>query len=331
MKKILIIANYRKSIGGISGQVEILLEKYNNIQLFNTSRNNLYRLFLLFPLLFRAVRFDIIHIHACSYRGFYPAIIGILAGKIVSKEIFLTYHGGDFDGFINKHRIFLTFILKKVNKIIVPSNFLKDSFNNSGLKATVIENVLREDNVSLLSRETIKPLFTTTRAHSKVYNISMLIKAFVYVKEKYPNARLRLIGDGPLRGNLEKLVMHNGLNNSVEFTGRIRNADIGKELNKSDIYINPTTKDSFSVSMFEAFACGLPVISTNVGAIPEFLEDEINGLLVESNNHQMLADKMVYIIENQKKSKQLIKNGYETFRKHTWPILKVKYDELYNY
>ena len=81
--------------------------------------------------------------------------------------------------------------------------------------------------------------------------------------------------------------------------------------------------------MFEAFACGLPVISTNVGGITNFIIDGENGLLINSDDVNGLVDKIEYILSNQDKVTSIIENAYNTFQKYTWANLKDEYLELY--
>ena len=104
MKKVLIIANYQPSVGGISVQID-LLHKYLNSEygyiadIFSLKGSIVKRIFLILKLLITAKKYDVLHIHACSDRGFLPAIVGAYVGKICRKKIILTYHGGGADAF----------------------------------------------------------------------------------------------------------------------------------------------------------------------------------------------------------------------------------------
>lgn len=332
MKKILIIANYKKSVGGISGQVEILLKNFNSknikIDLFNTKTNNIKRLLLFPKLLLKGKNYDIFHIHGCSFMGFYPIVLGVFIGKILKKEIIITYHGGGLQKFMEQYEKIVKFFLLKADVITVPSLYLKNILDMYHINSVVLANIIREDNVYYKKREIIRPYLTVTRSLEPVYNISLVIDAFFEIKKVYKNSRLRIIGEGSLKEKLINKVKALGLSD-VEFVGRVENSGIGKELNKSDIYINPSTKDSFSVSMFEAFACGLPVISTNVGGISNFVIDGENGFLINSNDINGLVKKIKFVLANQDKVKAIIENAYNTFQKYTFSNLKNKYLELY--
>jgi glycosyltransferase involved in cell wall biosynthesis len=83
------------------------------------------------------------------------------------------------------------------------------------------------------------------------------------------------------------------------------------------------------LSLFEALACGLAVISTNVGGIPDYITDGINGFLIELNNKEQLINKILYILNNQDEVQKIIDNGYQTFEQLTLNNLKSEYLKLY--
>jgi len=334
MKKILFVANYKRSVGGISGQVEILLRHLDNrtikAELFNTKISNFRRLVLPFSLLIKGIKFDIFHIHGCSFKGFFPIMLGVTIGKLLRKRIIITYHGGGLGEFVIKHRRLVKYFITKADTITVPSKYLKNVFSENGCYSILLPNIIREDNVLFLNRKDIKPNMIVTRSFDSVYNIPLAIEVYSKIKKKYSEASLRIVGDGSERETLQTLVKKLKLDD-VYFVGRVSNDNIGVELNQADIFINPTTKDSFSVSMFEAFACGLPVVSTNVGAIPEFVTDCYNGLLVNSNDCKNMEKKIDLLLNNQKLASEIAKNAYKTFLKYTWKELKVAYNGIYNF
>lgn len=334
MKKILIIANYKKSIGGIAGQVDVLLEKLNNekfsLELFNTKANYLKRLLLPFKLFFKGKKFDIFHIHGCSGLGFYPIFIGAIVGHLKNKKVIITYHGGDFEQFFDSYPKLIRYFLNRADKLTVPSFYLFDILKKNKIDAIHLPNIIREDNVVFKVRNSFDPILIVTRSLEKVYNIPLIINAFYKIKHKFRDAKLFLVGDGSLKNELEIEVKKSGIE-GIDFLGRVDNAKIGTILNKADIYINPTTADNMPLSLFEAFACGLPVISTNVGGIPNFINNNENGFLINSNDEEALIDKIEFILANQDTMNPIINSALLTFKKYTWNRLKLKYFELYEF
>ena len=333
MKSVLQIANFKKSVGGISGQVDVLLKELNNelvhTDLFNTRASNFMRIILPLKLFFRSNKYDTFHIHGCSGLGFYPIFIGVLVGVLKRKKIIVTYHGGKLKEFLNRYPRLIILILNKADVLTVPSIYLKNILTNYNIKSLCIPNIIRDDNVSFKERRTISPIIIVTRSLEKVYNISLMLEAYAQIKNKYDNAQLYIVGDGSLKSSLENEVKNKKIKDVV-FTGRIDNSLIGEMLNKADIYVNPSTADNMPLSLFEAFACGLPVISTNVGGIPNFIQNNKNGFLIDSKNTHSLVEKIEFILKNQEVVDTITKNAYKTFKNYTWNSLKYKYSDLYN-
>lgn len=321
MKKILIVGNYTKSIGGISGQIEILLKRLPecgfDVELFNYKAGFIKRLFLFVRLLFKGKRFDIFHLHGCSFFGFLPIIVGVFAARVLHKKVIVTYHGGGLEEFMLKYKCFILFVLRKANLVTVPSDYLYQQLINKNVKVIVLPNIIRADNVKFTLRNVFRPFFIVTRSLEDTYNVELAINAFGLIKKDHPSAKLFLVGDGSRKQQLEELVMKKKITD-VEFVGRVSNSDIGSYLNKADIYINPTRKDSFSVSLFEAIACGLPVVSSSVGAIPGFIKDYENGLLFESDNLDQLVEKLTFVLKNKTETMLMVRSAYKLFESHTW-------------
>jgi glycosyltransferase involved in cell wall biosynthesis len=333
VRKVLVIANYKKSFGGISGVVDTLLTNFKEseglkLNLYNTKKNPFLRFFLIFNLLQKGKPYNVFHIHGCSHLGFFPIIIGVIAGKILGKRIIVTYHGGMLEDFIKKYSGFVKYFLSKSDTLTVPSTFLVNILEERGLEVEYLPNIVRLNNVSFKKRNIISPSLIITRSFEKVYNIPFAIRSFKEIQKIYPDALLRLVGSGSLESELKKLVKELDLRN-VTFTGRVSNDRIGEELNKADIFINPTTVDNMPISLFEAFACGLPVLSTNVGGLPTFIEHEVNGLLIDSGNENQLVENIQFIMNNNQKAQCMINNGYNTFLKYSFESLKNNYIKLY--
>ena len=332
MAKILLIANYKPSVGGISGQIEILLKHFNDnknqIDLFNTKDNIFKRILMPFVLFIKGRKYNIFHIHGCSFFGFFPIVIGVIIGSLLKKKIIITYHGGGLDEFINKYKTKVMYYLNKADIITVPSKYLQNILNDNSIKSKYLPNIIRDDNVYFKKRDILKPNLIVTRTLDEVYNIPLVIMTFKDLKKVVPDAKLKIVGDGKLKNEIFELVKKENIDD-IEFVGRVPNSKIGEILNTSDIFINPSNKDNMPLSLFEALACGLAVISTNVGGIPDYITDGINGFLIEPNNKEQLTNKILYVLNNQDEVQKIIDNGYQTFEKLTLRNLKSEYLKLY--
>lgn len=330
--KVLLITNYKKGTGGISGQVEIL---HRNLakegvqsEIFNTKGSVLFRLRSGFLLKKKVREFDILHIHCCSGVGFFPAMVGITVGRRLKKKIILTYHGGGAEGFFKKHRWLVRHYLLKTDTNIVLSGFLGSVFDKYGIPYTIIPNVIELDSSKFKHRDTLKPNFISIRTLSPLYNIECILRAYKRVKTQLPDATLTIVGDGPSRESLEKMVADERIKD-VRFTGRVDNHEIYKYLDQADIMLSAPRIDNMPVSILEAFNAGLLVISSDVGGVPYMIEDGVNGLLFESDNDNMLASKMLLANNITEESIGMIGNAHSALSLYSWKSVWNKLGKVY--
>jgi glycosyltransferase involved in cell wall biosynthesis len=130
------------------------------------------------------------------------------------------------------------------------------------------------------------------------YGIDILIKAFNIVQKDHSNITLDIAGIGYQLEELKKLTINLNLEDKVKFLGWIENDDVPKILNTFDIYVAPSTLDSesFGVAILEASACEIPVIVSDVGGLPEVVNHNETGIVIERNNVNALADAIKKLI-----------------------------------
>ena len=126
------------------------------------------------------------------------------------------------------------------------------------------------------------------------YGPDVLIRAMPLVAQSVPSARLLLAGSGPLETSLRRLVRDLGVADRINFLGRLPHEQIPSLMRSFDVLINCTiVPESFGVVILEASACGIPVVATRVGGVPEVCRDGETGLLVEPNDSNALAQAVV--------------------------------------
>lgn len=332
MKKILFVSNYRPSSGGISVQVE-QLQKYlvkegYIVDIFSTKASLMKRMGMASRLRKIVPDYDIVHIHCCSQIGFFPAVLGIHVAKKIGKRIILTYHGGGAEKFFSKHHRLVKRYLLQTETNIIPSPFLTGIFDKYGIPSIVIPNIIELDGSKFHKRNVLNPRFICIRSHDKVYNIPCVLKAFQLVQKQMPDACLYLLGDGPQHEMLKRMVDDMGLKN-VMFTGRIANNKLYEYFDKSDIMLNAPLIDNMPVSLLEAMNTGLLVVSSNVGGIPYMVEDGKTGLLFESDNHESMAEKIMWALHNQDKALEIIDNARSEISTYTWDEIRSKMINVY--
>ena len=330
--KILLICNYKPGVGGISGQVELLqkhLQEEGHVaDIFSTKVSFIRRLMLLMRLHRVAKQYDILHIHCCSDWGFLPAVVGVTIGRWLKKRIILAYHGGGGEMFFNKHPRLIRQYLTRTDTNIVLSGFLASAFEKHGLPYVVIPNIVELGNVIYHKRSAFAPNFICTRAHEELYNIPCILRAFAKVQSVIPEATLNLVGGGTLHEKLKQQAAQMGLNN-VTFIGRVDNSQIFQYLDKADILLSSPKIDNMPVSLLEAMASGLLVISSNVGGVPYMIKDNSTGLLFETDNDKELADKIIWALNNQAVAQAIAEQGHMVSGSYRWESIKSKIYSVY--
>ena len=136
-------------------------------------------------------------------------------------------------------------------------------------------------------------ILISTRNFEQVYNIHHLIYAYYKIIYSMPNSKLILIGDGTQRVELENLVKELGLSNHIEFKGKVKQIEIADALNQAHVFISVSKSDGNNISLNEAMACGTFCIATSIPANTQWIEDSKNGFLVEIDEVEELATKLL--------------------------------------
>jgi glycosyltransferase involved in cell wall biosynthesis len=122
-----------------------------------------------------------------------------------------------------------------------------------------------------------------------VKGVPTLLDAFTRVRGAGAADRLVLVGDGPLRSELEARVRELGIADAVSFTGRLSQADVALAMAAADVFVLPSLNEGLSVALLEAMACGTPCVASAVGGVPEVLDDPACGRLVPPDDAAALA------------------------------------------
>jgi glycosyltransferase involved in cell wall biosynthesis len=146
--------------------------------------------------------------------------------------------------------------------------------------------------------------------HNEKKGLDVLLRAFAIIENVEPQLKLALVGDGPLRADLEALAMSLGISGKVRFLGRKGRPQVVRLMQRCEIFVLPSRAEPFGLVLIEAMACKKPVIATKVGGIPEIVEDGRSGMLVEPDNPNALAEALVTMLQNRDLRLSMANNGY---------------------
>ena len=143
-------------------------------------------------------------------------------------------------------------------------------------------------------------LIISLRNLSSLYDVETLLRASPSVFKDFPNAKFIIAGEGEQRDYLENLAISLGVSDCIRFIGRIPNHEIPRYLASSDIYVSTSLSDAgLAASTAEAMACGLPVVITDFGNNRDWVKDGEGGFIIPTKNPAILAEKIVYLLQNQ--------------------------------
>ncbi|HEY0087211.1 MAG TPA: glycosyltransferase family 4 protein, partial [Candidatus Lokiarchaeia archaeon] len=259
--------------------------------------------------------------------------------KISKKKVVITVHGSDILTIPRNQLIKKIYIglIKHSDHIIAVSNANKKKLIELGVKEDmifVIPNgiyLYELKNVKNPKKKKDETKIVWTGRMVEIKGLKNLIKAMKIVVTSYPDSKLALIGDGPLKNNLMNLSEDLCLKENIDFIGYVKNEAILEYLENSDIFVLPSTFEGFGISALEAMNCSKPIIGSNIGGIVDIIEDKKNGLLVEPENHQQLAEKICYLIEHPVDRIRMGKEGRKIAEKNfTWEKIAGKTFELYS-
>jgi glycosyltransferase involved in cell wall biosynthesis len=263
-------------------------------------------------------------------------LAAILAG---TPAIFAHVHTPYFE--FKKRNILVDKILSYfTNKIISVSEATKEFVCNfEGInpkKVCVIYNGAGPKKISEKKMTVDRASFGFSKTNFVIVTVASLVKnkghlviidAIKNVVKKNSNIKLLIIGDGPLKNELEEYVIDCQLTSHIHFAGIRKN--VFALLNLADLFILSTVeREGLGVSIIEAMSMGVPVIGTSIGGIPEMIENQVNGLLVPPGNSCKLAVAIEILVEDNDQRKKMVKQGKKIYEQKFTASKMLKQIEL---
>lgn len=258
----------------------------------------------------------------------------IWIASIKGKPVIINYRGGEADSFFNKAFSWIKPSLSRADAIIVPSGFLEAVFAKRSFSTSIVPNIIdlsrfqAEANFDASPKADF-PYIIVTRNLEPIYDNATALRAFSIVRRTFPAAKLILAGSGPEWTALEKLTNNLGVADAVIFTGRVDNEGMAALYHSADIMINPSLVDNMPISVLEALASGVPVVSTDVGGVPYLVEHGKTALLVPVQDPEAMADAILALLNDPAKAKQMRKAGIEAVQQYTWPNVRERLLRVY--
>lgn len=285
--------------------------------------------FYVAQLLWRVPRADVVHTFSASYWSFVLAVapaVGI--GKLFGKPVVVNYRSGEaLDHLTHWPRTALP-ALRAASAIAVSSGYLVEVFAQFGLTAEAIPNVIDLGRFAWRKRDPLKPVFLSNRNFEPHYDVANTLRAFARISKQWPHATLIVAGDGPERQRLQDLASALHLRNAT-FIGPVAQARMPAIYDEADVYLNSSRIDNMPGSLIEAFAAGLPVVSTNAGGIPWMVDSGRTGLLVDCGDPEAMAAAALRLMSDRELARSIAEQARDAAREYTWERVGPRWEALY--
>jgi glycosyltransferase involved in cell wall biosynthesis len=275
------------------------------------------------PLLIRELRrADVVHVFSASYSSFLLAPLpAVLVAKLLGRPVILNYHSGEAPDHLRRSAVARYVMRHRVDLNVVPSVFLREVLGRFGIAARIVPNTIDLRQFAYRERNPLRPLLLCTRNFERIYNVACVIRAFARVQARHEEAALTLVGSGSQETALRELARRLKLRN-VTFAGRVPHAEVNRYYGDADLYVQTPWVDNMPLSVLEAFASGLPVVSTEVGGVPSLLRHGVYGLLAPENDDEAVARHVLALLESPSYARQLAMNAYRSCAAYQWPVAR---------
>ena len=269
----------------------------------------------------RFEKLDVLHVHyAIPHASAAYLAKQILRSFGIDIPVVTTLHGTDIT-LVGKDKSFkpvVTFSINESDGVTTVSESLKKQtleFFDITRDIEVIPNFIDLNRFVNKKREHFKRaiapdnerIMVHTSNFRKVKNTSDVVRIFHQVNQKIPS-KLLMVGDGPERTNAEELSRQLGISNCVRFLGK--QDAIEEILSVSDLFLMPSSSESFGLAALEAMACSVPVVSSNAGGLPELNVNGVTGFLSDIADVDDMAKNAVYILEDCERLESFKKAAY---------------------
>lgn len=280
-------------------------------------------------LLRRAFAIDYVIIDTYGAVNFWYAVIISQLCRLLHIKYIPFLHGGDLPKRLDKSPFLCKLLFNHSYKNVAPSGYLLSIFREHGFSNLMyIPNTIDIANYPFKKRTIVQPNLLWVRAISSIYNPVMALDVYEILLREYHKAKLCIVGPDK-NGYLPKVIAHATQKKlDVLFTGRLSKPEWIGLSGQYDIFINTTRYDNMPVSVIEAMALGLPVVSTNVGGIPHLLTHEETALLVESNDENAMAQSISRLLENPALCEKMVVNGRQFVEDFDWKIVRQKWFDI---
>lgn len=276
-------------------------------------------------------RYDIAHVDVYSGPSFVWAEAVCEVLRAARKPFVLTLHGGNLPAFASRWPRRVARLLRSANAVTAPSAFLAEHFRAVRSDIELIPNALDLSLYHFRVRDKPAPNLVWLRSFHFMYNPVLVPTVVAQLKRAHPSVRIMMIGPDKGDGSLEATrdaATRLDVTDRVAIVGGVPKAEVPNWLDRADIFLNTTNVDNAPVSILEAMASGLPLVSTSVGGIPFLVRDAVDGLLVDPNDANAMATAVERVLTEPALAASLSREAHSSACAFDWPAILERWKDL---
>jgi len=277
-------------------------------------------------------QYDVAHVDLFSGSAFLWAEAACFALSAVRKPYVVTLHGGALPAFASGHRRRASRLLRRASAVIAPSQYMAHAMGSYCDGIVVLPNAINVSAYAFRPRSFAGPSVVWLRAYHQTYNPSLAVRVAGALKGQGHSIKIRMFGPDAGDGSLadsQRLASDLGLAEEIEFSGPIARAEVSGQLAQADIFLNTSRIDNTPVSVVEAMATGLCVVSTRVGGIPFLLEDGRDALLVADDDAGAMAAAVRAVMADPSLAARLSHNARLKARQFDWSAVLAQWEKVF--
>ncbi|MCF4102139.1 glycosyltransferase family 4 protein [Gillisia sp. M10.2A] len=272
---------------------------------------------------------DIVLIDTYGAMNFYYAYLVAKACQLYNLDYIPILHGGNLPTRLEESKSFSDNLFGNAKMNVAPSQFLYSIFKKSGYNnLQIIPNAIELNKFPFKERTGFTPKLLWVRRFQERYNPMMALKVLESLKKSFPEAELCMVGPEK-DGSLQKCKIYAEKNNlNVKFTGKLKKKEWAKVSEDYDIFLNTTNIDNTPISVIEAMALGLVIVSTDVGGMHHLIEDKREGFLVPSRDEAAMTAAIIKILETPALGAQMASQARAKVENFGWNVVKEEWNKL---
>lgn len=334
MKKLLYIGNKLSKHGVTPTSVETLgvqLTEFCDVISVSDKCNKALRMLDMAFAVIKNRKVDYVIIDTYSTSYFYFTYIASLLCNILNIKYIPILHGGNLPERLERSPRLAKLIFSHSHINVAPSKYLNYEFKRHGYENNItIPNNIYISDYAFKKRISFKPRLLWVRSFHKTYNCEMAVEVLQLLLKHYPDAELCMVGpdkDSSMQ-SVKNLAEQYGITDHLKITDKLSKADWRKLSENYDIFISTTNFDNTPVSVIEAMALGLPVVSTNVGGVPFLIDDGKDGLLCEKGNAEDMVQKIVRLISTPENTVEICTNARQKVEQFDWQVVREQWKNI---